>query len=77
MSHFFTAIGFISFVIFAYTVYAQSLQIGALKKAVRRQRDLIESATTPLPQDPDRVKKISDETWADIEKLFRHNSTMK
>lgn len=77
MSHFFTAIGFISFVIFTYTVYSQSQQIGALKKAVRLQRDLIESATTPLPQDPDRVKKISDETWAEIEKIFRQNSTKK
>lgn len=77
MSNIFVAFGFISFVMFLYTVYSQAQQIKALKKTVRRQQTLLESTSTPLPQDPDSVKQRFDESWADIEKLFRHRSTMK
>lgn len=77
MSSLFIAFGFISFVMFLYTVYSQAQQIKALKKTVRRQRAQLESTSTPLPQDPDSVKQRFDESWADIEKLFRHRSTMK
>ena len=73
MSSLFIAFGFISFVMFLYTVYSQAQQIKHLKKALRR----LESSSTPLPQDPDSVKQRFDESWADIEKLFRHRSTMK
>lgn len=77
MSNIFIAFGFISFVMFLYTVYAQGQQIKALKKTVRRQRHLLKTVSNPLPQDPDSVKQRFDESWADVEKLFRHNSTMK
>lgn len=77
MSSIFIAFGFISFVMFLYTVYSQAQQIKALKKTVRHQRHLLKATSTPLPQDPDSVKQRFDESWADIEKLFRHRSTMK
>lgn len=77
MSNIFIAFGFISFVMFLYTVYSQAQQIKALKKTVRHQRHLLKATSTPLPQDPDSVKQRFDESWADIEKLFRHSSTMK
>ena len=77
MSNIFIAFGFISFVMFLYTVYSQAQQIKALKKTVRHQRHLLKATSTPLPQDPDSVKQRFDESWADIEKLFRHRSTMK
>lgn len=77
MSNILIAFGFISFVMFLYTVYSQAQQIKALKKTVRRQRHLLKATSTPLPQDPDSVKQRFDESWADIEKLFRHNSTKK
>nr|FAA02796.1 MAG TPA: hypothetical protein [Siphovirus LN-2020-1]FAA02853.1 MAG TPA: hypothetical protein [Siphovirus LN-2020-1] len=77
MSSLFIAFGFISFVMFLYTVYSQARQIKALKKAVRRQRHLLKTVSNPLPQDADDVEKQLEEDWADIEKLFRHNSTMK
>ena len=75
MSAIFITLGILFFVMTLYTVYTQSKQIEQLKKVVRRQRDLIESLSTPLPQDPSRVKKISDKTWAEIEKIFRHDIT--
>ena len=77
MSAIFITLGILFFVMTLYTVYTQSKQIEQLKKVVRRQRDLLESASTPLPQDPDRVEQRFDESWAEVENLFRHNSTMK
>lgn len=77
MSAIFITLGILFFVMTLYTVYTQGKQIEQLKKVVRRQRDLLESASTPLPQDPDRVKQRFDESWAEVENLFRHNSTMK
>nr|DAV68144.1 MAG TPA: hypothetical protein [Caudoviricetes sp.] len=77
MSAIFITLGILFFVMTLYTVYTQGKQIEQLKKVVRRQRDLLESASTPLPQDPDRAKQRFDESWAEVENLFRHNSTMK
>ena len=77
MSAIFITLGILFFVMTLYTVYTQGKQIEQLKKVVRRQRDLLDSASTPLPQDPDRVKQRFDESWAEVENLFRHNSTMK
>lgn len=77
MSSLFIAFGFISFVMFLYTVYSQAQQIKALKKTVRRQRTLLESASDQPAQDHDDVEKYLEEDWAEIEKLFRHRSTMK
>ena len=77
MSNIFIAFGFISFVMFLYTVYSQAQQIKALKKTVRRQRTLLESASDQPAQDSDDVEKQLEEDWADIEKLFRQNSTRK
>ena len=77
MSAIFITLGILFFVMTLYTVYTQGKQIEQLKKVVRRQRDLLDSASTPIPQDPDRVKQRFDESWSEIEKLFRHNSTMK
>ena len=75
MSAIFITLGILFFVMTLYTVYTQSKQIEQLKKVVRRQRDLIESSSTPLPQDPDSVKQRFDESWAEVEKLFRHDIT--
>ena len=77
MSAIFITLGILFFVMTLYTVYTQGKQIEQLKKVVRRQRDLLDSASTPLPQDSDNVKQRSDESWSEVEKLFRHNSTMK
>jgi hypothetical protein len=77
MSSLFIAFGFISFVMFLYTVYSQAQQIKALKKTVRRQRTLLESASDQPARDSDDVEKQLEEDWAEIEKLFRHRSTMK
>lgn len=77
MSNLFIAFGFISFVMFLYTVYAQGQQIKALKKTVRRQRHLLKFASDQPAQDYDDVEKQLEEDWAEIEKIFRHNSTMK
>ena len=77
MSAIFITLGILFFVMTLYTVYTQGKQIEQLKKVVRRQRDLLDSASTPLPQDPDSVKQRFDESWSEVEKLFRHNSTMK
>ena len=77
MSAIFITLGILFFVMTLYTVYTQGKQIEQLKKVVRRQRDLLESASNPLPQDPDSVKQRFDESWSEVETLFRHNSTMK
>ena len=73
MSAIFITLGILFFVMTLYTVYTQGKQIEQLKKVVRRQRDLIESTSTQLPQDPDSVNQRFDESWAEVEKLFRHN----
>lgn len=75
MSANFIAFGILSFVLFIYALYAQNQQIKQLKKVVRRQRHLLKAVSNPLPQDPDSVKQRFDESWADIEKLFRHNAS--
>jgi hypothetical protein len=77
MSNIFIAFGFISFVMFLYTVYSQAQQIKALKKTVRRQRNLLKFASDQPAQDYDDVEKQLEEDWVEIEKLFRHRSTMK
>ena len=77
MSSLFIAFGFISFVMFLYTVYSQAQQIKALKKTVRRQRTLLESASDQPAPDSDAVEKQLEEDWAEIEKIFRQNSTKK
>ena len=77
MSNIFIAFGFISFVMFLYTVYSQAQQIKALKKTVRHQRHLLKATSTPSAQEIDDVEKYLEEDWAEIEKLFRHRSTMK
>lgn len=73
MSNLFIAFGFISFVMFIYTVYSQAQQIKHLKKALRR----LESSSTPSAKAIDNVEKYLEEDWAEIEKIFRHRSTMK
>nr|FAA02126.1 MAG TPA: hypothetical protein [Siphovirus LN-2020-1] len=75
MSNIFIAFGFISFVMFLYTVYSQAQQIKVLKKTVRHQRHLLKAASNPLPQDADDVEKYLEEDWAEIEKIFRQNTT--
>ena len=77
MSNIFIAFGFISFASFAYAVYAQNKQIEQLKKVNRRQRKIIKSLSTLPPRETDRIEQYLEEDWADIDKLFRHNSTMK
>lgn len=77
MSSLFIAFGFISFVMFLYTVYSQAQQIKALKKTVRRQRHLLKFASDKPAQETDNVEKYLEEDWAEIEKIFRQNSTKK
>lgn len=77
MSSIFIAFGFISFVMFLYTVYSQAQQIKALKKTVRRQRHLLKFASDQHAQETDNVEKYLEEDWAEIEKIFRQNSTKK
>ena len=77
MSNIFIAFGFISFVMFIYTVYSQAQQIKELKKTVRHQRHLLKAASTPSAQEIDDVEKYLEEDWAEIEKIFRQNSTKK
>lgn len=77
MSNLFITFGFISFVMFLYTVYSQAQQIKALKKTVRRQRHLLKFASDQPAQEADNVEKYLEEDWAEIEKIFRHNSAMK
>lgn len=70
MSVIFTLFGILSFVMFAYAVYAQSKQIEQLKKVVRNQRKTIESLSTPLPQDALSVQQRFDESWNEIKKIL-------
>nr|FAA01903.1 MAG TPA: hypothetical protein [Siphovirus LN-2020-1] len=77
MSNIFITFGFISFVMFLYTVYAQGQRIKALKKTVRHQRHLLKFTSTPSAQETDNVEKYLEEDWAEIEKIFRQNSTKK
>lgn len=77
MSNIFIAFGFISFVMFLYTVYSQAQQVKALKKTVRHQRHLLKATSTPSAQGTDNVEKYLEEDWAEIEKIFRQNSTKK
>ena len=77
MSNIFIAFGFISFVMFLYTVYSQAQQIKELKKTVRHQRHLLKFASDQPAQDYDEVEKYLEEDWAEIEKIFRQNSTKK
>lgn len=77
MSSIFIAFGFISFVMFLYTVYSQAQQIKELKKTVRHQRNLLKATSTPSAQETDNVEKYLEEDWAEIEKIFRQNSTKK
>lgn len=75
MSNIFIAFGFISFVMFLYTVYSQGQQIKALKKAVRRQRHLLKTVSNPLPKDASDVQQNLDESWDEIKKIFDHDIT--
>lgn len=77
MSNIFIAFGFISFVMFLYTVYSQAQQIKELKKTVCHQRHLLKATSTPSAQEIDNVEKYLEEDWAEIEKIFRRNSTKK
>ena len=77
MSAIFITLGILFFVMTLYTVYTQGKQIEQLKKVVRRQRNLIESSSTLTPRERERIEQHLEEDWDDIEKLFRHNSTMK
>lgn len=77
MSSLFIAFGFISFVMFLYTVYSQAQQIKALKKTIRHQRHLLKATSTPSAQETDNVEKYIEEDWGEIEKIFRQNSTKK
>lgn len=77
MSNLFITFGFISFVMFLYTVYSQAQQIKALKKTVRRQRHLLKFASDQPAQDYDDVEKQLEEDWAEIEKIFRKNASKK
>ena len=75
MSIIFTIFGILSFVMFAYAIYAQNKQIEQLKKVVRAQRKAIESLSTPLPQDALSVQQRFDESWAEIKRIFDHDIT--
>ena len=75
MSIIFTIFGILSFVMFAYAIYAQNKLIVQLRKAVRAQRKTIESLSTPLPQDAVSVQQRFDESWDEIKKIFDHDIT--
>ena len=75
MSIIFTIFGILSFVMFAYAVYAQNKQIVQLRKVVHSQRKTIESLLTPLPQDAASVQQCFDESWDEIKKIFDHDIT--
>lgn len=77
MSANFIAFGILSFVLFIYALYAQNQQIQLLKKVIRRQRNQIESSSTPTSRETDRIEQYLEEGWAEIEKIFRQNSTKK
>lgn len=75
MSIIFTVFGILSFVMTAYAIYAQSKQIEQLKKVVRRQRKIIESLPTPLPQDALSVQQRFEESWNEIKKILDPDTT--
>lgn len=75
MSIIFTIFGILSFVMFTYTVYAQSKQIEQLKKLSRYQQKTIARLSTLSPQDASGVQQNLDESWAEIEKIFDHDTT--
>ena len=70
MSIVFTVLAIISFVVFAYAIYAQSKQIEQLKKVVRRQRKTIDSRSTPLKQDALSGQQRFEESWNEIKKIL-------
>lgn len=70
----FTVFGILSFVMFAYAIYSYSKQVEQLKKVVRRQRDLIDAISKPLPQDALSVQQRFEESWNEIEKIFDHDT---
>ena len=74
MSIIFTVFGILSFVMFAYAIYAQSKQIDQLKKVVRTQRKTIENLSTPLPQDALSVQQRFEESWNEIKRIFDHDT---
>lgn len=75
MSIIFTVFGIISFVMFAYAVYAQNKQIEQLKKLSRYQQKTIARLSTLRHQDASDVQQNLDESWAEIEKIFDHDTT--
>ena len=75
MSIIFTVFGTLSFVMFAYAIYAYSKQVEQLKKVVRRQRKIIESLSTPLPRDAASAQQNFDEVWDEIKKILDPDTT--
>lgn len=75
MSIIFTVFGILSFVMFAYAIYAQSKQIEQLKKVVRHQQKTIESLSPPLSQDALSVQQRFEESWNEIKRIFDHDIT--
>lgn len=75
MSIIFTVFGILSFVMFAYAIYAQNKQIEQLKKVVRAQRTTVESLSTPLPQDAASVQQRFEVSWNEIKRIFDHDIT--
>lgn len=73
MSIIFTVFGILSFVMFAYAIYAYSKQVEQLKKVVRAQQKTIESLSAPLPQDALSVQQRFEESWDEIKKIFDHD----
>ena len=73
MSIIFAIFGILSFVMFAYAIYAQNKQIEQLKKVIRNQRKTIESLSTPLPQDALSVQQRFEESWNEVKKIFDHD----
>lgn len=70
----FTIFGILSFVMFAYAVYAQNKQIEQLKKLSRYQQKTIVRLSTLRPQDALSVQQRFEESWAEIEKIFDHDT---
>lgn len=75
MSIIFTVFGILSFVMFAYAIYAQSKHIEQLKKVIRAQRKTIESLSAQLPQDALSVQQRFEESWNEIKRIFDHDIT--
>lgn len=74
MSANFIAFGILSFILFVYALYAQNQQIQLLKKVIR-QRKIIKSLSTLPPRDASDVQQNLEESWAEIEKIFDHDTT--